>query len=314
MKITIFTPTYNRKNTLLRLIGSLEEQEFTDWELIIVDDGSSDGTSETLQKKNSQKIKYIPLKKNAGHPEALFKVDICSLLTGDLIIFMGSDDYFLDKYSLQKIIDTFAKHSHNVWKIGFTWLHENAINEGQSHFKHLPDIRSLCSDEVVQDSYFQSDYLFIYRKEYWEEYSTYFSSQDHFFSSFYDVALNHKYEEVIYKHPVMVAGWGEDNLTKGANADKYFKWSLIHQKYMLNTYYDRMSPHYLNYSMRSFMRSSLSHGIERRMSFDLANKASKLAIKFMVTAILGYVAVIWPFPKIVWHLKRLALKSQKRRK
>ncbi len=42
--ITVITPTYNRWKLLRRAIRSVLEQSFTDWELIVVDDGSRDGT------------------------------------------------------------------------------------------------------------------------------------------------------------------------------------------------------------------------------------------------------------------------------
>ena len=44
MKFTIFTPTYNRKELLTNLYESLKKQAYKDFEWIIVDDGSSDGT------------------------------------------------------------------------------------------------------------------------------------------------------------------------------------------------------------------------------------------------------------------------------
>ncbi len=47
--ITIFTPTYNRKNTLDRLYNSLCSQTYKDFEWLIIDDGSKDGTQEQIK-------------------------------------------------------------------------------------------------------------------------------------------------------------------------------------------------------------------------------------------------------------------------
>ena len=47
--ITIFTPTYNRKNLLLKLFKTLTEQTNKDFEWLIVDDGSTDGTKEWFE-------------------------------------------------------------------------------------------------------------------------------------------------------------------------------------------------------------------------------------------------------------------------
>ena len=47
--ITIFTPTYNRKKTLPKLYKSLKNQNDKDFEWLIVDDGSSDGTDKLIE-------------------------------------------------------------------------------------------------------------------------------------------------------------------------------------------------------------------------------------------------------------------------
>lgn len=61
-ELTIFTPTYNRKNLLKRLVESLEKQVNLEFEWIIVDDGSNDGTREYIENikdKSNLKITYI---------------------------------------------------------------------------------------------------------------------------------------------------------------------------------------------------------------------------------------------------------------
>jgi glycosyltransferase involved in cell wall biosynthesis len=50
MQFTIFTPTYNRAHTLHRVFDSLQQQTFTDFEWLIVDDGSTDDTAAIVEK------------------------------------------------------------------------------------------------------------------------------------------------------------------------------------------------------------------------------------------------------------------------
>ena len=76
MLLTVFTPTYNRANTIKRLFESLKNQTFKDFEWLIVDDGSTDNTAEVVQgfdAHGSFSIRYIILvwKK---------RVYICSLM------------------------------------------------------------------------------------------------------------------------------------------------------------------------------------------------------------------------------------------
>ena len=47
--LTVFTPTYNRKHTLPRTYESLCRQTCSDFEWLVIDDGSSDGTREWIE-------------------------------------------------------------------------------------------------------------------------------------------------------------------------------------------------------------------------------------------------------------------------
>lgn len=49
-KVTVFTPTYNRAYILENLYRSLQRQSFTDFEWLVVDDGSSDGTKALFER------------------------------------------------------------------------------------------------------------------------------------------------------------------------------------------------------------------------------------------------------------------------
>ena len=68
IKLTIFTPTYNRRHTLGRLYMSLCQQTNCDFEWLVVDDGSNDGTNELITSyitENKINIRYI-FKENGG--------------------------------------------------------------------------------------------------------------------------------------------------------------------------------------------------------------------------------------------------------
>lgn len=64
---SIILATYNRAYCIERAINSVVNQSFKNWELIIVDDGSSDNTDKIVKKYLSdRRIKYIKLEKNSG--------------------------------------------------------------------------------------------------------------------------------------------------------------------------------------------------------------------------------------------------------
>jgi len=64
--ISIVMPTYNREAYLAEAIGSVLSQTYKDWELIIVDDGSTDDTSTLINHYKDKRIRYLPLDRNRG--------------------------------------------------------------------------------------------------------------------------------------------------------------------------------------------------------------------------------------------------------
>ena len=88
--ITIITPTYNREVMVQTTIQSVINQTFRNWELIIIDDGSTDNT-ETVVKKylDDPRISYFK-KTNTGQPDSL---NVASRhAKGEFITFLDSDD------------------------------------------------------------------------------------------------------------------------------------------------------------------------------------------------------------------------------
>lgn len=100
--ITILTPTYNRGHLLGKLYQSLLKQDFEDFEWVIVDDGSSDSTTDIVERFILDKkiiISYIK-QSNGGKHRALNRGVIES--KGELILIVDSDDS-LPKNSLSVI-------------------------------------------------------------------------------------------------------------------------------------------------------------------------------------------------------------------
>jgi len=63
---SVVIPTYNRKKSLIETLKAFSRQTFKDFEVVIIDDGSSDGTKEAIDKSNfSFKIRYF-LQENKG--------------------------------------------------------------------------------------------------------------------------------------------------------------------------------------------------------------------------------------------------------
>ena len=107
MKITVFTPTYNRAHTLLRLYRSLEKQTFSDFEWLKIDDGSTDNTEELITafiKENKINIRYLKVK-NGGKHRAINKAT--EIAYGEIFFIVDSDDYLLDN-ALSRLVYWFS--------------------------------------------------------------------------------------------------------------------------------------------------------------------------------------------------------------
>lgn len=92
-KFTVFTPVYNREDTIYRVFDSLNKQSFTDFELIIINDGSTDNShkkiSELLKTVNFE-VTYINNHINRHKMACYFQA--IDLARGEFLIILDSDD------------------------------------------------------------------------------------------------------------------------------------------------------------------------------------------------------------------------------
>ena len=94
-KITVITPTYNRCNTLYRVYNSLLSQTYTDFEWLVIDDGSTDNTKELIDgyiKENKIAIRYY-YQENRGKHIALNTA--MKLIDSEYVTVIDSDDEFV---------------------------------------------------------------------------------------------------------------------------------------------------------------------------------------------------------------------------
>ena len=108
--VSVIMPAYNAERYIAESIQSVVDQTYDNWELIIVDDGSTDKTAETVQSfaASENRIKYI-FQPNSGQGKA--RNTAVENSTGSLIAFLDSDDLWLTEKlecQLQTLIDTKA--------------------------------------------------------------------------------------------------------------------------------------------------------------------------------------------------------------
>jgi glycosyltransferase involved in cell wall biosynthesis len=102
-KISVIIPCYNGAKFLRRTISSVKKQTYTNWEIIAVDDKSSDNTVDVLKKEAAKepRMKLIFLEKNSGGPATPKNVGV-EKATGSYIAFLDQDDEWVaDKLEKQ---------------------------------------------------------------------------------------------------------------------------------------------------------------------------------------------------------------------
>lgn len=112
--VSIILPTYNRKKFLAGAFKSIEEQVYTNWELIIVDDGSSDGSMELLTQLKSSVTNPVKIIQQENAGPAVARNRGIREATGDFIAFFDSDDYWLPDH-LSLSMDTFTEVPALEW-------------------------------------------------------------------------------------------------------------------------------------------------------------------------------------------------------
>jgi len=165
--ISVLIPCYNEEPYIEMAVDSVITQSFEDWELVIVDDGSDDGTSEILDYLLLKYCRYpinVITQPHLGCTAATKNAIECA--NSPLCTIFGGDD-ILDKDSLKVIVSYFKKHP----ELGFSWskYHQRSDTEtvwrgGRS--KPLPKGKSLKDallegwwGALAQQSFRKSAYL-----------------------------------------------------------------------------------------------------------------------------------------------------------
>lgn len=113
-KVSIVLPTYNGSKWISSAIESIVNQSYLDWELLVLDDGSTDGTDKIILEfcaKDSRVI-YIKNEKNLGLQKTLNKG--INLAKGEYIARIDDDDKWCDKDKLKKQIDFLGSNTEYV--------------------------------------------------------------------------------------------------------------------------------------------------------------------------------------------------------
>lgn len=130
-KVSIHMCTYNRAQYIRQAIDSVLTQTFRDWELLIVDDASTDTTEEIVHSYTDSRIVYIKNEVNLGITKNRNKA--LSLSQGEYVAVLDSDDYWTDTSKIEKQV-AFLDQNIDYALIG---THMSIVDEDNAELKKI---------------------------------------------------------------------------------------------------------------------------------------------------------------------------------
>ena len=120
---SIIIPVYNREATLPRCLASVTAQRFTDWEIVAVDDGSTDGSRALLETCASPRIRVLAHTENRGVcPARNTGIDVAR---GTWLVFLDSDDELAGPDSLARMAERARAAPPALAALWFRCIHDD---------------------------------------------------------------------------------------------------------------------------------------------------------------------------------------------
>lgn len=221
MFLTVFTPTYNRADLLERLYSSLCRQQIKNFEWLIVDDDSTDNTSEVvdnfIKNESDFKIRYYK-QEHGGKHRAINKA--LQLAEGEFFFIVDSDDYLTD--DALSLLSIWLKGIKDNDKIaGVSGLRKSSSGEVWGGNPLIDSEEYIDATNLERDKYkLGGDKAEVYKTSIMRKYSfpefdgEYFVTEDVVWSAIaYD-----GYKIRWYNKPIYMCDYLEDGLTKtGSN-------------------------------------------------------------------------------------------------
>ncbi|MFA5184281.1 MAG: glycosyltransferase [Patescibacteria group bacterium] len=155
-KISVNIITHNRARLLGRAINSVQAQSETDWELIIIDDGSEDDTAEVVKSFKDARIKYTPVAKHDSIG-ALRNIGL-KLSRGKYVAVLDDDDYWTDPDKLKKQANFLDRSGYNLVGTAFNLIDKDGRMIGKKN--HLIDNEDIRKKMTAQNMFAHSTAMF----------------------------------------------------------------------------------------------------------------------------------------------------------
>ena len=111
LAVSVIIPAFNAPKTIAAALGSVEAQTFQDFEIIVIDDGSTDGTFETARRAAPR---ATVVRQANGGPAAARNAGI-SMARGRLVSFLDADDLWFPRAASAETVSELAQRAKAAW-------------------------------------------------------------------------------------------------------------------------------------------------------------------------------------------------------
>lgn len=154
MTISIVIPTFNRLGPVLRAVDSVLTQSFTDFELIVVDDGSTDATEDFTRRYNDKRLSYFKIPHGGVAKARNFGVQQAK---SEWICFLDSDDVWRRHKLSEQIRYHIANPNCVISQTDDVWIRNSVrVNKMKKHtaragdiFRESLELCLICSSSVM---------------------------------------------------------------------------------------------------------------------------------------------------------------------
>lgn len=162
--VSVIIPTYNRENLITKPIRSVLTQSYQDFEIIVVDDCSTDNTEKVVKSFNDPRIKYIRHQRNSG--PAIARNTGIENASGSYIAFLDSDDEWLSE-KLEKQLNLFQQCDPEV---GVVYTGVELVNEfNQVKRVKTPTYRGFLRERLLYKNVIGTPSTVIVKRNYLEQ-------------------------------------------------------------------------------------------------------------------------------------------------
>jgi glycosyltransferase involved in cell wall biosynthesis len=227
-KVSIIMPTYNRAGYIAETIESIRNQTYTNWELLIMDDGSDDNTEEIVSRIDDERIKFF----KCGRTGFVSKIKNEGIrrAAGELIAFNDSDDLWAPA-KLEKQVSALNHYPEAGFSLTGGYTFKNKNDPVQFFYKQKEGIRV----DSIFFSFFRSEITaftqaLVFRRR-CVDVSGLFDETKPFSDADFILSLAFHFKAIVLFEPLLYRRLHEDSDSSEYWEERYLEWIGVIRSY-----------------------------------------------------------------------------------